>query len=647
MASFAARVLRGTAASAGRRLQALDTAAVRSESAAVSILQRWPTSTLGVRAGGGTTGRHLHRRASSIYAASHLERREANFCQLTPLTYLERAARVWPDRAAVRFEGVSTSYHELYANAKRLASALRHKGVTRGDTVTVFSTNSPECLTAHYGVPGANGAVLHTVNTRLDAGTFAFMLQHAETKVLVFESSFSEIVQDALYLLHEAEAAHPKVWPLLVEILCEDDESSCTALEPMAAGFLSYASLLLDGDPGEPLDHPEDEFDAIALNYTSGTGGRPKGVVYSHRGCYLQAASTPLFWRMPQEIPVFLWVSPMFHCCGWHFPWTLPAAGGTQVCLRAPRPGPIFELIQQEGVTHLGGAPTVLTMLANASPGEQAPMAQRGSTAKPVQLLTAGSPPPPAILSATEALGFEVTHMYGLTETNGQCLTSVYKTAEYATLGEEEQAKLKARQGVPTPLLGGDVEVLCAGVSTDAVRVVTPGSEEMGEICIRGNTVMKGYLKAPESTEEAFEGGWFRSGDLATVDTEQYVSVKDRKKDIIVTGGENVSTVEVEAVVFAHPHVAEAAVVGRPHAKWGETVMSYVVLNHLGEEACWEEKPDAFEEELIRFCRGRLAGFKLPRVVRIVPTGGLPKTSTGKVQKHVLRDLARSEASQQ
>ncbi len=427
-------------------------------------------------------------RRLSKYSEPFLRQRAANHTPLTPLSFLERAALVWPERAAVRFEGATTTYAELHARARRLASALRGRGVGEGDTVTVFAANTPPCLEAHYGVPGA-GAVLHTVNTRLDAATVAYMIEHAETKVLVFEPAFAAVVREALGLLSETAAA-----PLLVEAACGGEPESGTVA-------LTYEALLEEGDASAALLQPGDEWDAIALNYTSGTSGRPKGVVYHHRGCYLQAASTPLFWDMGQH-PVFLWVSPMFHCCGWHFPWTTVALGGTQVCLRAPLPAEIFRAVRDEGVTHLGGAPTVLTMLAGASDGDKAAMAGVSEGGAKVRLLTAGSPPAPATLRATEAMGFEVTHMYGLTETFGQCLSSVRKP-EYAAAPEEEQAALKARQGVPVPLLGGRVAVARAGQSAPEhageVEEVGRGTEEMGEILVRARTERRGS-RIPESS---------------------------------------------------------------------------------------------------------------------------------------------------
>jgi fatty-acyl-CoA synthase len=496
------------------------------------------------------------------------------------------------------------SYAEFYARSRRLASALAIHGVGRNDTVSVMLANTPAMLECHYGVPML-GAVLNTLNTRLDASILAFTLDHAETRVLIVDREFSGIMREALRLA--------KVKPLVIDY--DDPEHKG---EGEAIGTFDYEDLLSHGDPAFAWSAPIDEWDAISLNYTSGTTGNPKGVVYHHRGAALLAQGNVLTCGMARH-PVYLWTLPMFHCNGWCFPWSISVVAGTHICLRQVRAKPIYELMEREGVTHLCGAPIVMSTLLNAPPEEKKKLPHK------TNFFTAAAPPPEAVLAAMREAGFEVTHLYGLTETYGPAVVNEWQT-EWDGLDAKDQAAKKARQGVRYAAL-------------DALTVLDPGTmlpvpadgETIGEVMFRGNVVMKGYLKNAAATAEAFAGGWFHSGDLGVIHPDGYIQLKDRSKDIIISGGENISSIEVEDVLFKHPAVQLAAVVAKPDDKWGETPCAFI-----------EFKPamSATAAELLAFCRERLAHYKCPR--HFVFTE-IPKTSTGKVQKYVLRERAKAE----
>lgn len=552
--------------------------------------------------------------ATAAHDAPFLHRRPANFEPLTPITFLDRTTEVHPNHVAVVHGPLRRTYRDLRARCLRLSDALVHRGVGRGDAVAVLAPNVPEVIEAHYGVPMAGGVLL-TLNARLDAATVAYMLEHSDTKVVIVDRSLAAVLQDALAQTKDASSI------LVVDI----DDPLYTGDGPLI-GSLTYEALIAEGAE-VPYAPPRDEWDSIALSYTSGTTSKPKGVVYHHRGCHLQAVDTIVFWQMPRH-PVLLWTSPMFHCNGWHYPWTVVLMAGTQVCLREFDPKRVFEIINAEKVTHMGGAYTVLTMLANAPKHEQIPLPHA------VQLITAGAPPTSAIVKATEALGFNVLQMYGLTETFGQVLVSEAK-GEYSQLDSDTQALLKARQGVRTPLCG---EVVVGNMETGATE--PHDGQTMGEVLVRGNMVMKGYFKNEKATEEAFRGGWFHTGDLAVADGEGYVKIKDRAKDIVISGGENISTVEVEEAVNRHPAVLDAAVVAQPHEKWGEVPCAFVCLK-AGTEAT---PGPALEREIIETARMHLAKFKAPKRVIFGP---LPRNSTGKVQKFLLRDAAKEDAASQ
>ncbi|GAB4356409.1 MAG: acyl-CoA synthetase [Gammaproteobacteria bacterium] len=529
-----------------------------------------------------------------------LAKNPANFAPLTPLTFLERAAQVYPDRTALIHGAERRSWQETHERCRRLASALAKRGVSPGDTVAVMAPNIPAMYEAHFGVPMA-GAVLNALNIRLDPATIAFILEHGEAKVLITDGEFADTIEKALERLDTP--------PLVVDI---DDP-----LHPQGRriGQLTYETLLAEGDPEFRPQHPADEWDSIALNYTSGTTGNPKGVLYHHRGAYLNAIGNILAWNMTKH-PVYLWTLPMFHCNGWCFPWTLAALAGTSVCQRRVEAAAIFDAIADHKVTHFCGAPIVLGMVINATPE------QRREFDHTVEVMTAAAPPPAAVLESMERQGFKVTHVYGLTEVYGPAVVCDWHE-EWNALPIEEQAQLKSRQGVRYHVLEG---LMVADPET--LEPVPPDGETIGEVFMRGHIVMKGYLKNPTATEEAFRGGWFHSGDLGVMHPDGYIQLKDRAKDIIISGGENISTIEVENALYKHPAVLEAAVVARPDDKWGETPCAFVTL-----------KPgaSATEEEIIAFCREHLAGYKIPRTVVF---GELPKTSTGKIQKFVLREKA-------
>lgn len=535
---------------------------------------------------------------NSIYDRG-LDMCAANFAALTPLDFLARTATIHPDRPALVHGPVRRTWGQVHDRCRRLAGALAARGIGRGDTVAVIAPNIPELYEAHFGVPML-GAVLNAINTRLDADTVRFILQHGEARALLVDSEFAALA---------AEALQGCDLPLVVDIR--------DPLGPPAdpIGALDYEALLAQGDPGYDWQPPPSEWDAIALNYTSGTTGNPKGVVYHHRGAALNAMSQLQDWGMPAH-SVYLWTLPMFHCNGWCFPWAMAANAGTSVCLRAVRAEPIFDLIADEGVTHFCGAPIVLNMLAQNAHLKRFDHA--------VRVMTAGASPPAAVIEAMEAMGVEVTHVYGLTEVYGPSVVCVWKS-EWNDLPPDRRARLKARQGVRNAALAG---LMVA--DPDTLAPLPRNGQTMGEIFMRGNNVMRGYLKNAEATRAAFRGGWFATGDLGVMHPDGYVEIRDRIKDIIISGGENISSVEVEDVLYRHPAVNEAAVVARPDAKWGETPCAFVDLRP-GQQAT--------EADIIAFCRDRMAHFKAPRTVVFGP---LPKTSTGKIQKFVLRDQARS-----
>ncbi|MEI2733517.1 MAG: acyl-CoA synthetase [Rhodoblastus sp.] len=532
-----------------------------------------------------------------------LDRNAANHQPLTPLQFLERAAAVFPDHTAVVHGALRRPYRDLYARARRLASALAKHGVGRGDTVSVMMANTPAMVECHYGVPMCKG-VLNALNTRLDAAIVAFTLDHAETKVLIVDREFSKVMAEALKLA--------RTRPFIIDY---DDPEYDGPGERI--GALEYEAFLAGGDPAYAWHMPDDEWDAIALNYTSGTTGDPKGVVYHHRGAYLLAVGNVLSANLGRH-PVYLWTLPMFHCNGWCFPWTVSAVAGTHVCLRAVRASAMYELMSQHGVTHMCGAPIVMSTLLAATDAERKPLS------KTVEFITAGAPPPAAVLGQMKAAGFSVTHVYGLTEVYGPAVVNEWN-GKWDALPDDEQAALKSRQGVRYLALES-LDVL----DPDTMKPVPSDGATLGEVMFRGNVVMKGYLKNKKSTDAAFAGGWFHSGDLGVKYPDGYIQLKDRSKDIIISGGENISSIEVEDALFKHPAVAQAAVVARPDDKWGETPCAFVEL-----------KPgaSATEDELIDWCRGKLARFKCPKNVVFTE---LPKTSTGKIQKFVLRERAKA-----
>ncbi|MDE2579710.1 MAG: acyl-CoA synthetase [Hyphomicrobiales bacterium] len=532
-----------------------------------------------------------------------LDRNPANYQPLTPLGFLERAATVFPKHLAVVHGDLRRSYSELYARSRRLAHALVKRGVQRGDTISVMMANTPGMVECHYGVPMSRG-VLNALNTRLDAAIIAFTLDHAQTKVLIVDREFSGVMKEALALA--------KVKPFVIDY---DDPAYDGAGERL--GAIEYEDFLKEGDPDFDWPRPIDEWDAISLNYTSGTTGDPKGVVYHHRGAYLLGVGNVLSAHLDAH-PVYLWTLPMFHCNGWCFPWTLSAVAGVHVCLRAVRAGLMYELMNKHGVTHMCGAPIVMSTMLGASEKERKPLAAK------VKFITAGAPPPAAVLGQMKAAGFDVTHVYGLTEVYGPAVVNEWHE-EWDALPADEQAQLKARQGVRYIALEG-LDVL----NPETMQPVPADGTTLGEVMMRGNVVMKGYLKNRKSTEASFEGGWFHSGDLGVKYPDGYIQLKDRSKDIIISGGENISSIEVEDALFKHPAVAQAAVVARPDEKWGETPCAFVELKSGAETS---------EEEIIEWCRGLLARYKCPRTVVFTE---LPKTSTGKIQKFVLRERARA-----
>jgi len=531
-----------------------------------------------------------------------LDRNPANYQPLTPLTFLERSASVFPEHTAIVHGPLRRSYAEFYARARRLASALKQRGIARGDTVSVLLANTPAMLEAHYCVP-MTGAVLNTVNTRLDSAIVAFTLDHAEAKVLIVDREFSGVAKEAL--------ARAKAKPLVIDY---DDPEFSGAGERI--GTIEYEDFIAAGDPNFTWAMPDDEWDAISLNYTSGTTGDPKGVVYHHRGAYLLAIGNVLTGSMGKH-SVYLWTLPMFHCNGWCFPWTISVVAGTHICLRQVRAAAMYDAIANHKVTHLCGAPIVMSTLLNAPAADKKPLPHV------VEFFTAAAPPPEAVLAAMKEAGFNVTHLYGLTETYGPAVVNDWHR-EWDALSSADQAAMKARQGVRyLPLEALDV------IDPQTMQPVPRDGETIGEVMFRGNVVMKGYLRNKAATEKDFGGGWFHSGDLGVMHPDGYIQVKDRSKDIIISGGENISSIEVEDALYKHPSVQAAAVVAKPDEKWGETPCAFVEL-----------KPgqSATPEDLIAWCRKHLASFKCPRYVVFTE---LPKTSTGKIQKFKLREMAK------
>jgi len=523
----------------------------------------------------------------------------ANYEPLSPVSFLDRTAQVYPEEIAWIYGSQRTSYREFSERCHRLASALSKRGVGPGDTVAVLAPNIPPLLEAHFGVPLA-GAVLNAINIRLDSATVAYILTHSEAKVLIADREFSDVAKRAIELI--------EMPPIVIDI---DDMGQGDLL-----GETTYEDFLIEGDPLYRHEGVTDEWEAIALNYTSGTTGEPKGVVYHHRGAYLNSLANIMAWDMPRH-PNYLWTLPMFHCNGWCFPWTIVAQAGTQVCLRNVRPDNIWQTLHNEKITHLCGAPIVLSLLIDSS------RLEAEENLSKINVMTAASPPPPAVLTAIEELGFNVTHAYGLTECYGPGVVCAWKE-EWEALPDSKKALLKARQGVRYPSLEG---LMVA--DPDTMDECPADGQTIGEVMMRGNIIMKGYFKDLDATSKALKGGWFRTGDLGVMHPDGYIQLKDRSKDIIISGGENISSIEIETILYEHPSVAGAAVVARNDPKWGESPCAFIELR--------EDQMEVTEQEIIKFCRSRLAHYKCPKAVVFGP---LVKTSTGKIQKFILRKRA-------
>jgi len=532
-----------------------------------------------------------------------LEKTPANYQPLTPLGFLERSASVYPDHTAIVHGHRRYTWAEVYTRSRQLASALAARGIHKGDTVAVIAANTPELYEAHFGIP-MSGAVLNTINTRLDARGIAFILQHAEATVLITDSAFHSTVAAALSQIDQD----------IFVIDIEDDQGP----DGKQLGAVNYEDFIATGDPDFSWVWPTDEWDAISLNYTSGTTGDPKGVVYHHRGAYLTAIGNIVAWEMAHH-PVYLWTLPMFHCNGWCFPWTLTALAATSICLRTVSAKTIYQAIDNHRVTHFCGAPIISGFLVNATEQE------RKSFHHEVKVMTAAAPPPAAVLSAMNELGFTMTHVYGLTETYGPAVVCAWHQ-EWDALDLEAQTRFKSRQGVRYHVLDG-----LTVMNPMSMEQVPADGHTIGEIMFRGNLVMKGYFKNPVTTNLALKGGWFHSGDLAVIEPDGYIKIKDRSKDVIISGGENISSIEIEDVLYRHPAVREAAVVARSDDQWGETPCAFVTLR----EGC----DTVSEQDIINFCRDNLAHFKAPRTVIFTD---LPKTSTGKIQKFKLRTKAQA-----
>jgi len=534
---------------------------------------------------------------------TNLDKNDANYVPLTPLSFLERAKDIYPNYEAVVYESRKYTWSEVYKRCIKFASALDKLGIKTGDTVSVLAFNTPEIFEAHYSIPMV-GAVINAINTRLDSKTISYILNHSEAKVLIVDRQFHDVVKKAL------EEVNSKI--TIIDI----DDKDANLTDSKNIGSLEYEEFLNSGDENFKWKMPKDEWQAIALGYTSGTTGNPKGVVYHHRGSYLMATGSAVAWNMPNQLN-FLYTVPMFHCNGWCYPWTMSMIHGRVICLRNIDVKKIFELIDKYEVTHFGGAPIVLNMLANA------PQDQQKELKRKVYVLTAGAPPPSIIFEKMQKLGFEVMHVYGLTETYGHILQCAWNQ-EWDELDQNNQNEIRARQGVRYPNTEGVIVM-----DPETMKPVPHDGKTMGEIMIRGNVVMKGYFKDKEATEKSMDGGWFHSGDLAVTHPSGYIKIQDRSKDIIISGGENISSIEIENTISKHPAVSLAAVVAKPDEKWGETPCAFVELI---------EGKSSSEEEIIKFCRETLAGFKLPKKVVFTP---LPKTSTGKIQKFELRKQAK------
>jgi fatty-acyl-CoA synthase len=533
---------------------------------------------------------------------NNLDKNNANFVPLTPISFLERTKDIYPNYEAIFYKKRVYTWKQVYERCIRFASALEKHGIKLGDTVSIMAANTPELFEAHYSIP-MTGAVLNAINTRLDSKTITYILKHGGAKALIVDRQFHKVVRKSL------EELGKKI--LIIDI--NDEQANLKDSEKI--GELEYESFLKEGDANYIWKRPTDEWQAISLSYTSGTTGNPKGVVYHHRGSYLMATGSAVAWNMPTQLS-FLYTVPMFHCNGWCYPWTLAMLHAKVICLRDIDIKEIFNLITRHQVTHFGGAPIVLNMLANAPKADQKELKHK------VHVLTAGAPPPSIIFEKMENLGFEVMHVYGLTETYGHILQCSWNE-EWNSLNKDQKSEIKARQGVRYPNTE-EVEVM----DPETMKPVTRDGKTMGEIMIRGNVVMKGYFKDKDSTEKSMKGGWFHSGDLAVMYSDGYIKIKDRSKDIIISGGENISSIEIENTVARHPAVSLCAVVAKSDEKWGETPCAFI-------ELVPEKK--ATEEEIIKFCRDTLAGFKIPKKVVFC---SLPKTSTGKIQKFELRKKA-------